>query len=632
MQLLPFQKSILNDIINHKSCLIILSKGLGIFNIIYNYLTNTEINAGNSIFILNLSVPEVDSFKLFVQNMDQKQHGKNKDKFTRNSSLLSSKLVVINSEMNLNKRKAFYSNGGIYIITSRILLTDLLSEKLDFSHIDGIILFNAESLNVRNWNDAFILQLFKSKNPNGFIKGISQRPEILNQGYFGPGITMRYLGATDLFLYPRNNIIVEESFKLTQKIKVIEKSVKATEHFYVIQKCIKILLEKGLHEILKFNPNIELTMYDLLYNSSKKLKNKIESLTQDLWYKMTSKHKQITKDIISLRNLLELLYLSDASEFFFGLECIRSSKLIDTSWMLTTEFETLYKVSRSRIFRINNEANNNSSGSETPFTLSLEVNPVYIQLIDIISNIGKELTDDDISTLLQENDLYGRLSVKKNQIELNSNLNSFGKNAETKTCDEIIFVETDGTEYDLDQNEYSQINEKYVEICSNTFNNNNIVHKVPEYRVLLIIPDEFYLTIAEVEFLVLNGPQNFSAMKLIETLQNIEFDLASGVPNIITKIISSFGATTCTNSNEKLHSFNQLRDLLSKLIKNNSNLNYSYSSNDLIINSIPNLSVSENNDLNQIIKNDRINPKIIISHPSVKVQGKKTIVFLLKSN
>ncbi|PPS96210.1 Uncharacterized protein GY17_00001769 [Cryptosporidium hominis] len=632
MQLLPFQKSILNDINNHKSCLIILSKGLGIFNIVYKYLANTEINAGNSIFILNLSVPEVDSFKLFVQNMDQKQHDENKDKFTRNGSLLSSKLVAINSEMNLNKRKAFYSNGGIYIITSRILLTDLLSEKLDFSHIDGIILFNAESLNVRNWNDAFILQLFKSKNPNGFIKGISQRPEILNQGYFGPGITMRYLGATDLFLYPRNNIIVEESFKLTQKIKVIEKSVKATEYFYVIQKCIKILLEKGLHEILKFNPNIELTMYDLLYNSSKKLKNKIESLTQDLWYKMTSKHKQITKDIISLRNLLELLYLSDASEFFFCLECIRSSKLIDTSWMLTTEFETLYKVSRSRIFRINNEANNNSSGSETPFTLSLEVNPVYIQLIDIISNIGKELTDNDISTLLQENDLYARLSVKKNQIELNSNLNSLGKNAETKTCDETIFVETDGIEYDLDQNEYSQINEKYVEICSNTLNNNNFAHKVPEYRVLLIIPDEFYLTIADVEFLVLNGPQNFSAMKLIETLQNIEFDLVSGVSNIITKIISSFGATTCTNSNEKLHSFNQLRDLLSKLIKNNSNLNCSYSYNDLIINSIPNLSVSENNDLNQIIKNDRINPKIIISYPSVKVQGKKTIVFLLKSN
>ncbi|KAK9173039.1 RAD1,NH2 terminal ERCC4-like helicase domain containing protein [Cryptosporidium meleagridis] len=625
MQLLPFQKSILNDINNHKSCLIILSKGLGIFNIVYSYLNNVEINAGNSVFILNLSVPEVDSFKQFVQNMDQKQHEKNGDQFIRNGSLLSNKLVVINSEMNLNKRRVFYDNGGIYIITSRILLTDLLSERLDFSHIDGIILFNAESLNVRNWNDAFILQLFKSKNPNGFIKGISHRPEILNQGYFGPGISMRYLGATDLFLYPRNNIIVEESFKLTQKIKVIEKSVKATEYFYVLQKCIKILLEKGLHEILKFNPNIELTMNDLLYSSSKKLKSKIESLTQDLWYKMTSKHKQITKDIISIRNLLELLYLSDASEFFFCLECIRSSKLIDTSWMLTTEFETLYKVSRSRIFRINNEANNDSSGPETPFTLCLEVNPVYIQLIDIISNIGKELTDDDISALLQENDLYGRYSVEKNQIELNSNLKSLGKNAETKTCDEKVFLETEGIEYDLNQIEHPQINEKYVEICSNTLNNNNSAHKAPEYRVLLIIPDEFHLTIAEVEFLVLNGPHNFSAMKLIETFQNIEFYLSSGASNIITKIISSFGASACTNSNEKLHSFNKLRDVLSKLIKNNSQL--IYSSNDSIINSIPNLNVSENNGLNQIIKNNRINPKIIISYPNVKVQGKKAKSF-----
>ncbi|KAH8584219.1 RAD1 [Cryptosporidium sp. chipmunk genotype I] len=621
MRLLPFQKSMLNDIDSNKSCLIILSKGLGVFNIVYNYLKNIEINAGNSIFILNLSIPEVDCFKQFVNNMDQKQLDKNVDALTKNNHLLSNKLVIINSEMNLNKRKAFYNKGGIHIVTSRILLTDLLSERLDFSHIDGIILFNAESLNVRNWNDAFILQLFKSKNPNGFIKGISQRPETLNQGYFGPGIAMRYLGATELFLYPRTNTIVEESFKLSQEIKVIEKSVKATEYFYIIQKCIKILLEKGLHEILKLNPNIEVTVFDLLYNSPKKLKNKIESITQDLWCKMTPKHKQITKDIISIRNLLEFLYLLDASEFFFCLECIRSSKLIDSSWMLTTEFETLYKVSRSRIFRVTNESSINSSRTESPFSLCLEVNPVYIQLIDLILNIGKELTEDDISILLKENNSYEKQSIKKN-VELSYDLNSFEKNSDKNINNETIFEETDCIEYDPEKTYCSKINEKGIEICSKILENNNLAHQLPEYRVLLIVPDEFCLTTTEIEFLVLNGPQNFSAMKLIETFQNIELDLASTTSNITSKIISSFGASIKTNSNEKIHSFNQLKLVLSKLIKNTSDLQYSYSSKNTTISSIPNLSIPGNNGLEQIIKNNRINPKIIITNPSANIQGK----------
>lgn len=623
MHLLPFQNSIQNDIDHHKSCLIILSKGLGVFNVVYNYLSKIEISPGNSIFILNLSIPEIDCFKLFVHSMDQRRHEGNIDQFASNDSALSDKIAIINSEMNLNKRKVFYNKGGIHIITSRILLTDLLSERLDFSHIDGMILLNAESLNVRNWNDAFILQLYKSKNPNGFIKGISQRPEILNQGYFGPGIAMRYLGATDLFLYPRNNATVENSFKLSREIKVIEKSVKATEYFYTIQKCIKVLLEKGLDEILKLDPNTEITLCDILYSSSKKLKNKIESLTHDLWYKMTPKLRQITKDIISIRNLLELLYLLDASEFFFCLEYILSSKLIDPSWMLTIEFETLYKVSRSRIFKVNEKNINFSSVSDYPFSLYLEVNPVHIQLIDVILNIGKELTEDDISILTKESNSYNRSSIKKNEVNSSFNLDFSEKNIDSKNHHEI-----DNFENDLYKIDYLQTNEKNNEIHSKILENIP-AHHLPEYRVLLIVPDDFCLSTAEIELLILNGPQNFSAMKLIEIFQSIELDLVPISSSIVSKVTPFFGATI--NSNEKFYSCSQFRLVLSKLIQNSGDIQYPYFSKDTIIESIPNSIISVNNGLDEIIKNNRINPKIIITNPSVNVQGKCNIYFSSKT-
>lgn len=619
MRLLPFQQSIQNDINNSKSCLIILSKGLGTFNIIYNYLSKLEINTGNTIFIINLSLSEVECFKLFALNMDNKQSDDSSGKIMNNNSLLSNKLVVINSEMNLNKRKEFYCKGGICIITSRILLTDLLSERLDVRNIDGMIVFNAESLNVRNWNDAFILQLYKSKNPNGFIKGLSQRPEILNQGYFGPGIAMRYLGTTDLFLYPRSHVTVEGSLKLSREIKVIEKAVKATKHFYIIQKCIKILLEKGLHEILKLDSNVEVTVCDLLYNSSKKLKNKIESLTQDLWFKMTSKLKQIAKDIISMRNLLDLLYILDASEFFFCLEYIRSSKLIDPSWMLTTEFEALYKASRSRVFSVNCGKNINNSGSENPFSLCLEVNPIYIQLFDVILNIGKELTKEDVSILIQENNSYHFPSIKKEQTVLD--LDYSCKNINSQIYNETIYEELDENENDSDKLEAFRIKEQSVEIHSKILGNNfTLTQQLAEYRVL-IVPDDLYLTTTEIELLLFKSPQYLSIMKLIEIFQNIESDLAFNQSNIISKVIPFFGASINLSSNEKSHSLNQLRLILSKLIQNSGDNKHSYSSKDTVIHSIQNTNIPENSCLDEITKNCGISPKIIITYPNVNVQG-----------
>lgn len=620
MQLLPFQQSIQNDIKNNKSCLVLLSKGLGTFNIIYDYLSKLEINAGNTVFILNLSISEIECFKMFVLNMDQGQIDDSSSKNIDTNAFLSNKLVVINSEMNLNKRKEFYCKGGICIITSRILLTDLLSERLDVSNVDGMIVFNAESLNVRNWNDAFILQLYKSKNPNGFVKGISQRPEVLNQGYFGPGIAMRYLGTTDLFLYPRSHVIVEGSLKLSREIRVIEKAVKATEQFYIIQKCIKILLEKGLNEILKLDPNVEITVCDLLYTSSKKLRNKIESLTQNLWCKMTPKLKQIAKDIISMRNLLDLLYILDASEFFFCLEHIRSSKLIDSSWMLTTEFEALYKASRSRIFNVNSGKNINSGGSESPFSLCLEVNPIYIQLFDVILNVGKELTKEDISILVQENSSCR--SIKKKQADSDLNLSSSGGSTDPQIYDEVVYEEFEN-ENEFDKLEDFRMKEQNVEMYSKIFENDcTLTQRLAEYRVLLIVPDDLYLTTTEIELLLLKGPQYFSIMKLIEIYHNIETDLAFSQSNIISKAIPFFGASVNLNSSEKSHSLNQLRLILSKLIQNCGDNKHSYSSKDTVIHSIKNTSIPEDICyLEEITKNIEINPKIMITYPNVNVQG-----------
>ncbi|KAH7647574.1 ERCC4 domain-containing [Cryptosporidium bovis] len=619
MNVLPFQKSIQNDLSSNKSCLLILSRGLGVYNVIYNFLYNLDIKLGKCVLLLNLSVHEIESFILFVKNMDN-ELTKSGSEIEKNTLLLN-RIGVINSETNLQKRTLLYKNGGIYVITSRILLTDALSHKLELSLVDGIIVANAESLNGRNWNDAFILQLFKNENSEGFIKGISQRSEYLIHGYFGPGIAMRYLGTMTMCLYSRQNKLVEESLTQSKNIKVIEKSVKATEYFYLIQKCLILLIEKGLNEILKLDRTLEISMSDLLYTSTCKLQSKIESITQDLWTTMTQKHKQLLKDILILRNLLEMLYLLDSSIFFLYLELIRYSKIIDTSWILTPEFESLFKASRSRVFKINKLGSKELGVSERlEFTLSLEVNPIYIQLMDLLLEMSDELSE-------------GELSILKDGVSSEENTSHIGdwspvifdlekKSAYSESYNNLEYSDEAG--FNLEDYDVIEVCETHMRIKNEIFINKKIT-ELPEYRVLIVLPDEFCYNKSDLEYLLFKGPQNLSIMKFLELSQNLDQDSVFFLLQNINRSIHFGTSLNTIIYNEKSNLLNELKLAISAILKQRSSKSYSFKSKNVVLDSLPN-SFDPTSGIytlfEEIWKKEIINPKIIVTNPKLNIQGK----------
>lgn len=52
-------------------------------------------------------------------------------------------MQVINSDVNSQERSDMYNLGGCYFITSRILIVDLLDNKLDASKVSGLLIYNA---------------------------------------------------------------------------------------------------------------------------------------------------------------------------------------------------------------------------------------------------------------------------------------------------------------------------------------------------------------------------------------------------------------------------------------------------------------------------------------------------------
>lgn len=77
--------------------------------------------------------------------------------------------ISINNKVSQVARSAMYAQGGCYFTTARVMIVDLLTERVDAKSICGILVIDADKVGEMTM-EAFILKLFKKTNPHGFVK------------------------------------------------------------------------------------------------------------------------------------------------------------------------------------------------------------------------------------------------------------------------------------------------------------------------------------------------------------------------------------------------------------------------------------------------------------------------------
>lgn len=102
-----------------------------------------------------------------------------------------------------------YQKGGVFCVTSRILIVDLLSNIAKANDIDGVLVAHAENVTEQS-TEAFILrichtqkQLRASGNQSFFVKAFSDAPEVLMSGFSKTEKVLKALYLRRLYLYPR---------------------------------------------------------------------------------------------------------------------------------------------------------------------------------------------------------------------------------------------------------------------------------------------------------------------------------------------------------------------------------------------------------------------------------------------
>ena len=321
-------------------------------------------------------------------------------------------LTIVNTDFtSVGAREKMYSTGGIYSITSRILVVDLLTTLLKPETITGLVVLHADKV-IATSLEAFILRIYRQKNKVGFLKAFSDSPDPFTYGFSPLATMMRNMFLRKASLWPRFHVTVAGSLEGKKKAEVIELEVPMTDAMREIQNAVMECVEVSIHELKKSNTGLEMDDWNL---DSALLKNFDIMVRRQLdpnWHRVSSKTKQIVYDLTVLRSMLTSVLAYDAVSLLQHLDTIHaahspqpgSNRQGQSPWMFLDAAHTIFSTAKQRVYASNIKANEN-----TPIdTLRpvLEEQPKWALLAEILEEIDRDLyfeapmRDDSNGTIL----------------------------------------------------------------------------------------------------------------------------------------------------------------------------------------------------------------------------------------
>ncbi|KAG5372418.1 DNA repair protein [Yarrowia sp. C11] len=321
-----FQRTIVRELLKDDA-LLILGRGLGIDLIAANLIHSLDL-AGNSVvmegeedpknsLVLVLGASDEDNERLeqdigqltaldgfydCPKDSDDEILSADPLRGVANTDPRPSRLQFITNETGLaSERVRMYRAGGVFSITSRVLIVDMLRGYIDVPQISAVVILNAHRATEASL-EAFILRVLKQDNPWATIKALSDQPERFIRGFSPLTQMQKNLFVKKTRLWPRFHLKVKECLNAIPGRKnsrgvptVVELQCQLTPKMQQIQTSILELIGLCISDI----------------------KRKVTSVDMEDW---------------KVENLLDQI-----------------SKGLETPWLLTEDASNLFEAAKSRV-------------------------------------------------------------------------------------------------------------------------------------------------------------------------------------------------------------------------------------------------------------------------------------------
>ncbi|KAL6544077.1 DNA repair endonuclease uvh1 [Orobanche gracilis] len=333
--MVKFHEHIISDLLEDPSgALVVLSAGLGLPKLISSLLSLHDPSQG-SVLILNASPSQ------------------------KNSININSQFPSITSDLPTHHRFSLYTSGGIFFITARILIVDLLTQRLPATSIAGIILLNCHSLSDTS-TDAFIVRILRSSNRSVYVRAFSDCPHSMVSGFAKAERILKCLFLRRLHLWPRFQVYVSQHLEINPP-EVIEIRVPMSPYMIGIQKAVIEAMDACLKEMKKTNKvDVEdLTVENGLFKSFDEI---VRRQLDPIWHTLGKRTKQLVSDLKTLRKLLDYLARYDAVTYLKYLDSLRVSESFRSVWIFAESSYKIFEYAKKRVYHFGRPNSGKSIG------------------------------------------------------------------------------------------------------------------------------------------------------------------------------------------------------------------------------------------------------------------------------
>ncbi|MCJ1476044.1 hypothetical protein MMC13_004709 [Lambiella insularis] len=387
---LEYQQDLFSELRSEDE-LVILARGLGLLRLVTNLLHSYDV-VGNNLIV--------------VVGADERENGWIGEALAEHAALsrapLARGLSQVNTDMmSVGTREKMYSQGGIFSITSRILVVDLLSKLLNPETITGLVVLHSERI-VATSLEAFIIRIYRQLNKQGFLKAFSDNPEPFTTGFAPLATMMRNLFLRKPSLWPRFHVTVAKSLEGRKQAEVIELEVPMTESMRDIQNAILECVEVSISELKKAGTELELDDWTLDSALHKSFDVIIRRQLDPVWHRVSYRTRQIVNDLTVLRSILHALLTYDAVSFLKYLDTILaahqpppgSNRQSQSPWLFLDAANTIFETAKRRVYAGQaNDADIPGATADLSDTLRpiLEEQPKWALLAEILQEIERDV-------------------------------------------------------------------------------------------------------------------------------------------------------------------------------------------------------------------------------------------------
>ena len=329
--------TIMSDMLAERSALVVLARGLGM-HLILRRLVEAHHKPEHLVLVLNTSHEEE---RMLLHGM------------AKAGDVGTSPPAIITNECSAQERMELYLAGGVVLVTARILIVDLLSDRVPVQQATGVVVANAHR--VTESSIAFIMRIFRQCNKTAFIYALSDDAHGFTRGFARVEKVMRMLHVRRLQLWPRFHLGVSSVLDQYQP-HVEELTVPLSARAARLQQALLQAVDECLRELRGLDQSVDVSQLTVESTLFKSFDTIVRMQLEPIWHRVSRRTKALVQDLQTLRRLLNYLVAYDCVSYFECLESIfdAASSLHPTErphWILNSS-ESVWQLARDRVYEL----------------------------------------------------------------------------------------------------------------------------------------------------------------------------------------------------------------------------------------------------------------------------------------